>query len=437
MKSEVLVEWNPWWSKKTEFNLLDRDLKKEITGWINKKEIIGILGVRRGGKTSLMYLLIEHLLKSINPKNILFIKCDDDRVDKENLISDSIEKYKEFLNPKERIFVFIDEIQEINKWENTLKRMYDLEKEIKFFISGSNFSILKEDLSYKLAGRFAYFELYPFSFDEFVKLNLKAKNKVSLISKKHEIKHLLRKYIEFGGFPEIVLEKDKKKKIQLLQFYYDTIIYRDIIKRRKVRNTAKMEKMINYFLQNIANPANFSKIAKLVSLSADSISEYVKYLQDAFFIFSIPLFSFSLKKQEMNAKKIYCVDTGIRNVKGSRFSKDYGKIIENIVFVELKRKYSINPLSEIFYWQNKKSEVDFVIKDGTKIKELVQVCWDVRNKETKEREIRALIKASKELKCKNLFVITEDYEKEEGCELFGIKREIKFIPLWKWLVKVN
>ncbi len=431
MQSDVLGEWNPWWEKKPEFGLVERDIKDEILKWLERKEIIGILGVRRGGKTSLLYLIIKHLLNSADKRNILFIKCDDDRVEKKGLIEKSIEMYKELLNPKGRVFIFIDEVQEVPEWESTLKRIYDLEKNVKFFISGSNFSALKEDLTYKLAGRLAYFDLYPFSFREMLKMKMNINEKIFSLSKKREIKHFLLQYIEFGGFPEIVLEGDEMKKRQLLQFYYDTIVYRDVIKRRGVRNATNMERMINYFLQNISNKTNFSAVGKTVSLSTDSVVEYTKYLQDAFFIFSIPLFSHSVKKQEINPKKIYCIDTGMRNVKGFRFSEDFGRLAENTAFIEIKRRESANPLSEVFYWEGEKCEVDFVLKEGIKVKELIQVCWDIENKETKKREVGGLLEALKHFRLKKGLIITENFEGQEKVN----GKTIEYIPLWKWLLQ--
>ncbi|MBI3036431.1 ATP-binding protein [Candidatus Woesearchaeota archaeon] len=431
MNAEILVEWNPWWAQKQEFGLIDREIKHDILEWLGGKEIIGILGVRRCGKTSLMSLVIEHLLKTVDAKNIFFIKCDDDRVKKEGLISEAMELYREVINPTGRIFVFADEVQEVPEWESTLKRVYDLEKDVKFFVSGSNFSVLREDLAFKLAGRLAHFELYPFSFAEFLKLrNIKLEGKAQVLSRKHEIKHSLLEYFEFGGFPEVVLEEDTRKKGQLLRFYYDTIVYRDILKRREVRNPAKMEQMINFLLQNISGHINFSKVGRLVSLSTDSIGEYVKYLQDAFFMFTVPLFSYSVKKQEINPKKIYCVDLGIRNIKGFRFSQDYGKFAENAVFVELKRRGSANPLQALYYWQGEGCEVDFVVKEGLKVKRLIQVCWDMGDSKVKERELKGLIGGLKEFKLKEGAIITGD---AEGTELVDGKK-VYYIPLWKWLL---
>ncbi len=431
MNKEILVEWNPHWEETAGTKLIERELLKDIEKWLERKEILGFIGVRRSGKTTLMGILISRLSSKIPPKNILFVKCDDDRVQKENLIDDAIKSYRELINPGGKIFVLIDEVQEVDKWENTLKRIYDLEKDTKFIISGSNFSMLKEDFSYRLAGRIAYFEVYPLSFREFLKTKLTIEDKISAFSKRDEIKHHLFEYMELGGFPEVVLENNPAIKKQLLQFYFDTIIYRDIIKKRGIRNAAKMEKMVNLLLQNISNAINFSKVGRDISLSVDTVGEYALFLKDAYLVFNVPVFSFSVKAQEINPKKIYCIDSGIRNIKGFRFSLDYGRIAENIVFIELKRRYFSDPLSKIFYWHDKNQrETDFLLMNEFKITEAIEVCWDISQPEVKEREVEGLLCALNEFNLESGIIITEDYE---GEEITGDKR-ITYIPLWLWLL---
>lgn len=431
MNKEILVEWNPHWKEEKELKLVERELVKDIEQWLERREILGFIGVRRSGKTTLMSILISRLSSKIPQKNILFVKCDDDRVQKENLIDDAIKSYRELINPEGKIFVLIDEVQEVDKWENTLKRIYDLEKDMKLIISGSNFSMLKEDFSYRLAGRIAYFEVYPLSFREFLKTKLTIKDKISAFSKKDEIKHHLFEYMELGGFPEVVLENNQGIKKQLLQFYFDTIIYRDIIKKRGIRNAAKMEKMVNLLLQNISNTMNFSKVGKAISLSVDTVGEYAANLMDAYLVFNVPIFSFSVKAQEINPKKIYCIDSGIRNIKGFRFSQDYGRIAENIVFIELKRRSFSDPLSKIFYWHDKNQrETDFLLMNEFKISEAIQVCWDISQPEVKEREVEGLLSALNEFNLESGLIITEDFE---GEEIIGDKR-ITYMPLWLWLM---
>lgn len=309
--------------------------------------------------------------------------------------------------------------------------MYDLEKDMKLIISGSNFSMLKEDFSRRLAGRISYFEVYPLSFREFLKTRLVIEDKISAFSKKDEIKHYLFEYMELGGFPEVALEKNPAIKKQLLQFYFDTIIYRDLIKKRGIRNAVKMEKMVNLLLQNISNTMNFSKVGKDISLSVDTVVEYAANLMDAYLVFNMPVFSFSVKAQEINPKKIYCIDSGIRNIKGFRFSLDYGRIAENIVFIELKRRNFSDPLSRIFYWHDKKQrETDFLLMNEFKISEAIQVCWDISQSEVKKREVEGLLCAFDEFNLESGLIITEDYEEEE---IIGDKR-INYMPLWFWIM---
>lgn len=421
-----MLEWNPWWVKKYEFKGVERDIFKEILPWVKRKEIISIIGVRRAGKTTLLYQIIWHLIahENIKPEHILFIKADDDRVNAENLIARCIDEYKAWKNPTSGFFIFVDEIQEVKNWQRTLKRLYDLEKNLKIFISGSNADILKDELSSLIAGRFSYFEVFPFSFSEFVRArNIQIKDETNLLEKKNVIKNLLINFVEKGSFPEVVLEASEKISEELIRFYFDSIFYRDVIKRKKIRNPAKIESLVKYMLQNVSNLINFSKIAAMLDLSVDSVTEYVKSLEDAYLVFSISLFDFSYKKQIINPKKVYCVDTGMRNIVGFNFSSDIGRLYENIVFVHLRRKGK-----EVFYWKGKR-ECDFVVKSGKKL-ECIEVCYAL-DKETKEKEVNALLEAMENFRLRKGLIINDNYEAKEVFK----RKTIEFIPLWKWLLK--
>lgn len=420
-----LAEWNPWWNTKYAFQGIQRELLKDILQWIKRREIVTVIGVRRAGKTTLLFEIIDYLINSerINPQNILFIKADDERISPENAITATMDEYGQLINPAGRKYVFIDEIQEIENWQRTVKRIYDLEKEVKFFISGSNASLMKEELSTLLAGRYAAFELFPFTFYEFLQAKgIAFQHKdVIPVNEKNKIRHFLLEYLQHGAFPEVVLEEDEKIKSQLTKFYFDSIFYRDVIKRKQIRNPAKLEKLTKYFLQNMANLSNFTKIGRLLELTTDSVGEYIKALEDAYLLFIANLFEFSYKKQIINPKKIYCVDIGIRNHMGFTFSEDLGRIYENIVYIALRRK-----TQEIFYWANK-YECDFIVKEGKK-REVIQVCFDL--KDAREREVNGLIDALQHCKLKEGIIITED---EDGEEIRRGKK-IKYIPLWRWLL---
>lgn len=422
---EFLVEWNPWWEKHAPFSGVKRDRLHDVIPWVSRREMVAVVGARRAGKTTLLFEIIDYLIceLKVNPRNILFIKGDDDRVEKTGLIDRALNEYAQLVNPFGNIFVLIDEIQEIEEWSKTLKRIYDLRTDIKLFISGSNADILKEELGVLLAGRFASFELFPFSFTEFLRAReVNINTALSIVQNKAKILHCLNEYLTYGSFPEVVLEKDVKLKVQLTQFYFDSIFYRDIVRRKKIRNPAQLEKMVKYFLQNISALANFAKVGDAIGLATDSIGEYVRAAEEAYLIFSVNLFAFSYRKQIVNPKKMYCVDAGIRNGIGFTFSEDAGKIYENTVFVHLRQSRN-----EIFYWAGK-HECDFIVKNGKKLA-AIQVCYDIRN--AKEREQKGLLEALNNFKLKEGTIITHDYEDEEEIE----GKIIHYIPLWKWLLQ--
>jgi len=423
---EILFEWNPWWDTPYYFQKIKRNLFTHIKKWIERKEIVAILGVRRSGKTTVLFEIIDHLINEqhINPTNIFFIKADDDRVDKKDLIHKAVDEYLTWKNPQGKIFIFIDEIQEIPEWQKTLKRMYDLDQENKkIFISGSNASLLKEELSYLLTGRFAYFELYPFDFKEFLRAQeITIKNETDILRQKNTIRNLLISYIEYGGFPEIALEKDKERKEQLLRFYFESILYRDIVKRKSIRNVEKLDRLVKWYLQNISSYANYEKLGEFCELSTDTTGEYTRYLEDAYLVFVTNILAYSLKKQVVNPKKIYCVDSGIRRIVGFIFSDDAGKTYENLVFIKLKQIGK-----SIYYWRDK-HECDFVIKEKKNVEQVIQVSYDIQK--SKEREVNGLLEAMEQFNIQKGLVITQDYEAKETSD----GKEIEFIPLWKWLL---
>ncbi len=430
---EILWEWNPWWEKDYHFSGIPRDIASKIKEWIPRKEIVAVLGVRRSGKTTLLEEVIGYLLhqQKVSAENILFIKADDERVEKKDFINRVLQEYYRWKNPSGKVFIFIDEIQEIEGWERTLKRLYDLEHTTKkIFISGSNAFLLREELSSLLVGRFAYFEVYPFSFAEFLrKYNLVIAHKDDLIRHHHNLSRHLVEYLSYGGFPEVVLEENAARKEELLQFYFDSIVFRDVIKRQKIRNPDKLAKLIEWCLQNVAVPVNFTKLGEYTGLNVDSVGEYTYYVEQAYLVFVINLFAYSLKKQYVNPKKLYAVDPGLRRRVGFTVVGDKGRIYENAVFLELKRRKK-----EIYYWKNGKNEqeCDFVIKTGAKIKEALQVCSDLHT-ENEQREVTGLLNVLQEFHLLNGIIITQDVEKE----LLIDGKKIYFIPLWKWLLTSN
>ena len=403
---------------KLEKDFVIREKLKEIKRFINIRHSIIITGVRRCGKS----VLLSQIMDAMHD-GYYYITFDDERLADFDL-KDFDKLYEIFIElfGKNKTF-FLDEVQNVNGWERWVRRMY--ENGFKFFITGSNARLLSRELATLLTGRHLQISLYPFSFKEFLvfnKIDLK-KEDIYLTEKRGIIIKYFNEYLDKGGFPEFL----KYNKIEILQEYFNDIIQKDIVERYKIKEIKQLKELARYIITNTGNLATYNQLKKITEIkSVKTIINYFDYLENAYLVFKVPYFSYSLKKQSVNPFKVFSIDTGLRNSISFKFSSDIGRLYENLAALELKRKNK-----EIYYWKNPlHEEVDFVIKEGFKVRQLIQVCYDINDYETKKREIRALIKASKELKCKNLLVITEE---KEGEEIVG-KNKVNYIPLWKWLL---
>jgi predicted AAA+ superfamily ATPase len=293
-------------------------------------------------------------------------------------------------------------------------------------ITGSSAKIMGEELATLLTGRTLTVEIFTLSFKEFLMFkNLKLEDKFELIKKEEKIRKLLKEYILFGGFPEIVLQSDKEVKLKILSSYYQDILNKDIVKRFNVRRIDKLERIAFFYLTNFSSLITFNRIGKFLKLSEKSVEIYSKCIESSKLIFFLKRFSSSIKEQENSPRKVYLMDVGFHNLSNVLFSDKISKIYENVVAIKLIKNYG-----NIFYWKDYTGkEVDFVIKEGLKIK-LIQVCYNLENKETKEREIKGLLKAMDEFKLKEGFIIDDEYEGED--EIKG--KKINYVPLWRWLL---
>ena len=398
-------------------HIIEREIESKVEATLDDNLIKVISGVRRCGKSFLAHKLLK-------AKNYGYINFDDER-----LFGTKTEDLNYFLEVLREInpdfnYLLLDEIQNVLGWElfvNRLQRTgYNL------IITGSNSNLLSKELATSLTGRHFLIELYPFSFQEFLKYKnfYYSKDDLYITEKKAKIKGLLDEYIKFGGFPELFKIKFKE---QYLRDLYDKIVSRDIVLRYKIKYIRALKEMSLYLISHFGSNITYHKLKNIFEInSVHTIKNYINYIEEAYLIFQLYPFSFKLKDQIRGRKKIYTIDTGLINSISFQFSQNSGKLMENIVFTQLKRK----GLEFYFYYNPYGGEVDFIIKDGLKIKELLQVCFNLDNLETRERETKSLIRASKDLKCNNLTIITFDSEKTERIK----GKEIKFIPLWKWLL---
>lgn len=422
-----LIEWNPWWENlKLIGDLAGKSRPKycDLINSVDINEITVITGIRRSGKSTLMYQIIQNLLKKgINPKQILFVNLEDKKLDKDDF-DDIYTSYREAMNPDKKAFIFFDEIHRKKDWESWIRKKYDLKTNNKFIISGSSSYLLKKEYSTLLTGRNISFEVFPLSFEEFLSFKDTIINKENLskgvILEKTKILILknLSEYLSLGGFPEILL-KPEQYKMKVLEQYFDDILYKDIVDRYNL-NSQKAKDLALFFSTNFTGLFSLRNVRNALKLSYDTIKDYLSYFKEAFLFFTIDHFSYSFKEQKTLASKIYCIDNGIRNAVSFIHSKDEGKLAENTVFIELKRRNK-----EPYYWKNK-GEVDFIIKKKDQTITAINVTY---TDEINEREIKSLIEFKEKFKKTNqLIILTKNTEKQE--------KEIHYIPLWKWLLEV-
>ena len=392
------------------------------------QKVISLIGLRRAGKTFYFYQLINNLIEDgINPSQILYINFEDDRILPLNVkdLNTILEAYYELYpeNTSETLYLFFDEIQNIDNWELFIRRVHD-KKNARIYITGSSSKLLSKEIATSLRGRTLSYYLFPLSFEEFLRFRQVTLNKdFEYTDARFRVKKLFSEYLGGGGFPEVVLEAEELKQ-DILRNYFEMFIYRDLVERFSIRNTSLLKSLVKFLITNIGTTFSvnsfYRTIRKDMPVGKDTLMEYLSYLEDINLVYLVPIFSYSLKKQQVNPRKVYCIDNGLRNAVSFMFSKDEGRLAENLVFLELKRRNK-----EPYYWKNK-GEVDFVIKDRDSSLTAINVSY---TDDIDERETKALLEFADEFSpnVKELILLTKDLEKTEG--------RIKIIPLWKWLMR--
>lgn len=428
---QVLLDWN-FWKNPLPTGIQRKSYLERLRQFIDTNQVVTVMGPRRAGKSYIMRQAAEDLIKKgAPPSNILFVNFEDPRFTEASVkfLNTIWETYLEFLSPKGTPYLFLDEVQEIPEWEKWVRTIHELGK-AKVVVSGSNAKLLSRELGTLLTGRHLDLGVAPLSFKEFLEFNgLIVNDFADLLTRAIEIKGLLRKYLEFGGFPEVVLSVPKK---EILLNYFEDIIHKDLLRRFRIRKAEGLKSLVKYYLSNAATSFTFTRLGKSLAISPESVEKFTGLLEQVYTIFLLKRFSFKVREQEKSPKKVYAIDTGLSNAVGFRFSENLGKLAENAVFLELQRQQILNPGLEFYYWKDDEHhEVDFVVKEGLKAVNLIQVCWNASNENTRMREIRSLLKAMSEFNLQDGTVITDE---EDGSEEVKGKN-LRFIPLWKWLLE--
>lgn len=396
--------------------------------------IISLTGPRRSGKTYLCFQMINDLKKSKVPaSNLLYVNFEDEKMINANAGDlDSLYETLLELSPPDKkhpLYFFFDEIQNVSNWEVWVRRIHETNQNIKFILTGSSSALLSSEFSTKLTGRTLSFEIFPLSFKELLLWkNLAYDIKtISGSRKKAEVKNMFDSYLNSGGFPAIQHEQVSFRD-EILQQYYHAILMRDVIDRHQVNNTKKLKTIAHFLLEATAGDLSYTKITnKLNSLgyktSKTTVIEYLSYLEEAYLFFQTLKFEYSTTKQLGSIKKVYCIDNGLVNAASFKFSDDRGKLLENVVFLELRRKSK-----NIFYNRNG-AECDFLVMTKNKITDVYQVTYEL-SEDNRHRELKGLLDAMGKFNLKKGTVLTS--EQEETITKDGYK--IFVLPVWKWLL---
>jgi len=395
----------------------DSFVRREFPEMLTKGEdIVVISGIRRCGKSTLL-----NQIRSSYREQDYYMNFDDERLLKFK-VGDFQELHEIFIElfGQQTTFWF-DEIQNVQGWERFVRRLH--EQGSKVFITGSNATMLSRELGTHLTGRYLRHELFPFSFKEFLLLeNYKPEEKMAYTTEgKAELRRLYNKYFLSGGFPYYLKFGDDN----YLKSLYESILYRDVMARHNLTGEKELKELVYLLASNVSRLFSNNRLATAVGLrNATTMKNYLDFLQDTYLLFAVNKFDFSARKQLQNARKIYFIDNALIRKLGFIFSEDRGRFLENMVFIELKRRGK-----EIYYFKGK-AECDFLVRDGIDITGAIQVCYAFGDKETRDRELKGLMEALVAYHIDNGWILTDDTE--ETLEQNG--KMIRIMPVWKWMI---
>ncbi|MCD4748583.1 MAG: ATP-binding protein [Thermoanaerobaculales bacterium] len=394
------------------------------------RRVLAIVGPRRAGKTFLMYQLIAGLERDgyAGRRDILFVDFEDYRLtgfDSGDV--DALLAAFQRLAGKPPRFLFFDEIQRLPNWSRVLRTLHN-QGRYTIVVSGSNSKLLHPEIATELRGRYEDLLLFPFSFGEYLRLrNIEFTPATRFTTARGRLVAAFEEYLHSGGFPEVVLAPTPAERRKLLQNYFRTIFYRDVVERYNIRARSLLEGLMGELLESHASLFSIGRFEKSLKAnglpgSKRTISNYLQYLQEAFFLIANEKFSHSPRKRLMNPKKVYLVDTGFAAL-GRSFSENRGRILENLVAVELHRRGE-----KVSYFKGR-HECDFVVSRDRRPVEAIQVCWEL-NPRNQKRELTGLAEAVRTLGVERLSLLT--FNQRNSIEIDN--KSVTVLPVWEWLL---
>lgn len=411
IKAMLLEQFDSFWARGVG---IERTQLAEVERAAHVPHAVIVSGLRRVGKSTLLAQMAHKLGKDA----FYYLNFEDDRFlgfqaeDTNHLYQVLVETFGE-----RKIFV-MDEVQNVSGWEHFIRHFMDMD--FKFYITGSNASLLSRELGTRLTGRYVPIELFPFSFKEYLQFRRQEVPDLQRMTTVANawLTNALGAYLQSGGIPDAL----KYPELPLLRTLYDDVLYRDIATRYRLDAVSALKELAFYLMSNPAGLVSFNKLKNQFRLgSVNTIKSYIDYMENSWLVFTLNLYDFSLKRQQIAPKKICCIDTGLSNAIGFGFSPNTGKHLENLVFLALRQQ-----TKEIYYYSTPAGyEVDFYLPEKRK---LIQVAQNLENHVTREREIRALTDAVQSIKAESALILADT--NENGFKINGVQTEIRSTAEW-------
>ena len=391
---------------------------QDVAPYLEANVIKLITGPRRAGKS-------VYALQILSGKNYAYLNFDDTQLlgafNEDAVMQALAEVYPGYE------YLLLDEIQNLDSWDAWVSKLY--RRGVNLVITGSNANLLSSEMSTLLTGRYVEIQILPFSMEETLKYREVPVN-VELPDEKAKLFIEMDDYLKKGGYPEIV--KNREIEQAYLTALFDSIILKDVAQRHKIRKITELYDLADYLISNYSNPLSYNEIAEELSLgSVTTVKKFCGYLAEPYLFFYLPRFNNKLKEMKKAPRKVYVVDNGLIYTRSFELSSNNGRQLENMVFIELLRRGYDLKKSLFYYRTSNDKEVDFVIRDGRKVTSLIQVSYDISKTKTRERELDALVKASEELKCDNLMLISWNHD--GSVEYRG--KSIRIISMDKWFIE--
>ena len=384
----------------------------DFSRWTSHDRVVVISGIRRCGKSTLLRQFAERV------DDYHYLNFDDERLFGFD-VSDFDDLMQCFHQRSDSHLLLLDEVQNVEGWERFVRRVHD--EGYKVVLTGSNAYLLSAELGTHLTGRHIRHELFPFSFREFLAFkNIETKGRTA--KDKAKLSGAMGEYIFIGGFPEFLKCGDA----ELLQQTYEDILFRDIVSRHGIRDVKGFQNLAHYLFSNFTSEMNYNRLKNLLGFSsATSVRKYIGYLEQSYLISEIRRYDFSLKKQHVSGKKIYVVDNAMRGAVAFTFSEDRGRLLENMVFMELRRNgFDV-------YFQQERGECDFIALRKKAAPLLIQVCAEL-NLDNRDRELRGLQEAMERMPGAHGLVLTEN--QTDDVEMPCGESRVPVLPVWRWLL---